>query len=145
MRKIQTNLQVIGFKGRDKLCVRYFFDGETEDVPRIICRLVNESRPHSCIDDLMKEFPDLVVTVLEKNADEVENWNSDGDEAPQQGSVQQSRLSSPFCVSVLQFPIVKTLRKMHHFISICISIFNFEVFKVGNDSPHLSPNFQFNL
>ena len=89
----QTNFQVIGFKGRDKLCVRYFFDGETEDVPRVICRLVNPNRPNSCIEDLMKEFPDLVETVLEKDK-EFESWNSEGDEATQKNDQQEKEPTS---------------------------------------------------
>ena len=51
---------------------------------------------------------------------------------PDPGSDQQSRLSSQFLnqfCNLLQ--LFKTLRKMHHFISICISIFNFEVFIMG--------------
>ena len=49
-----------------------------------------------------------------------------------QGSVQQSRLSSEFafqCCNLLQ--LLNTQKKMYQFISICISIFNFEVFKMG--------------
>ena len=44
------------------------------------------------------------------------------------GSVQQSRLSSQFAFQHCNLP---QLRKMSHFISICIWIFNFDVFKMG--------------
>ena len=84
-------MQVIGFKGREELCVKYFFDGETEDVSRGVCRLVNENRPHSCVEDLLKEYPHLV----EKNID-VENLNGEGDdEASQMSDQQQQQQKEP--------------------------------------------------
>ena len=62
------------------------------------------------------------------------------------GKCSQSCLSSQFGFSVL--PQMLNTQKMYRFISICISIFNFEVFKMGfkwgYDSPHhLSPQIAF--
>ena len=98
--------------------MRYFFDGETEDVPRVICRLVNPNRPNSCIEDLMKEFPDLVETVLEKDK-ECESWNSEGDEATQQKNDQQEKEPTSFPLPLTpvtpaasrRFPTPKRQRK----------------------------------
>ena len=71
--------------------MKYFFDGEMEDVSRGVCRLVNENRPHSCVEDLLKEYPHLV----EKNID-VENLNGEGDdEASQKSDQQQQQQKEP--------------------------------------------------
>ena len=94
--------------------MKYFFDGETEDVPRAICRIVNENRPHSCVEDLMKEFPDLVQIVLEKNV-EVENWNNEGDEAPQKEKEPNScplPLTPVTPIASRRFPTPKRQRKI---------------------------------
>ena len=93
--------------------MKYFFDGETEDVPRAICRIVNENRPNSCVEDLMKEFPDLVQIVLEKNV-EVENWSNEGDEAPQKEKEPNSfplPLTPVTPVASRRFPTPKRQRK----------------------------------
>ena len=66
--------------------MKYFFDGETEDVSRSICRLVNENRPHSCVEDLMKEYPDLGERKIE-----VDNWNIEGDRGRASAKADQER------------------------------------------------------
>ena len=47
------------------------------------------------------------------------------------GSVQLSRLSSQFAFQCCNLPQQFTLRKTYNFISICISNFSFDVFKMG--------------
>ena len=48
-----------------------------------------------------------------------------------QGSVQQSRLSSQFALHCCNLRQLLDTQKSVHFITICISIFNFVVFKMG--------------
>ena len=69
--------------------------------------------------------------------------------APHQGAVRVSNLgsvpNSPISHLNLSFSaaICHNCRALYHFISICITIFNLDAFKMGNDSPHLSAIYDF--
>ena len=68
----------------------------------------------------------------------VEMKHKDEKEFHDLGSVQQSHLSFKFAFQCFNLP---QLEKVYPFISICISIFNFEVFKMGSNRKWQSSSF----